>query len=142
MPWLYTLTFVDAYDRQVQRRYEVVGADYATARANADLVLAAAQNWTEGYVAKESLAEVSDIAGAFTAGANVDEGATMQFSLGGTKKASISFPMPLKSTINSDSTVDLTDALVLAFTGLITGGNVLISDGESATAVIKGKLDK
>lgn len=140
--WIYTLYFMDYYNRKAKRSYQVVGADYTTARANADLLLSAAQNLTEGYVAKDILSEVEDIAGAVTAGANVDEGASLQFSLGGTKTATLSFPMPIAGVRNVDGTIDILNAAVSAFTGLFTGGNVYISDGENAVDIIRGVLDR
>jgi hypothetical protein len=52
-------------------------------------------------------------------------------------------PGPINAIFNADGTVNLTHAAVAAFVAnFLTGGDFTFSDGEQATAVIRGTLDK
>lgn len=140
--FIYSLTFLDAYTRKTTRTYELVATAYVDARAAADALLVDVQALTLGGVIRDQLSEVEDIATAPGAGSNVDVGVTIQMSLGGSKVASINFPMPIAAAINSDSSLNLTQTQVANFLANFTGGDVLVSDGEAVVSVLKGKLDK
>ena len=139
--YIATLTYLDAYTRQRQRHYELVGIDFTAAAVNAAALLTAAQALTNGAVVKSIVSEVDLIVAVPGAGSNVDAGATFQFGIGPGKRASVKFPMPVPSVVDGQGNIVLTDALVAAFTGLYTGGNLLLSDGEAATDILRGTLD-
>jgi hypothetical protein len=139
--YIATLSFLDAYTRLRQRHYELVGVDFTAAAANAVSLISAAQALTNGAVVKSIVSEVDLIVATPTAGSNVDAGATFQFAIGPGKRASVKFPMPIPSVVDTQGNVILTEAQVAAFTGLYTGGNLLLSDGESATDILRGTLD-
>lgn len=137
-----SLTLLDPFAGKATRGYDIVAADYAAARIVADAVLVAFQNWSDLGVVEVRLTEVDAVAGVAGPNSNVDRGATMQFDLGAGQTASLNFPSPIVSTINSDRSVKLAEAVVLAWTTLFTGGSLTLSDGDSTTSVIKGTLDK
>lgn len=140
--WQYSLTVNDAFSGVATRTYNLVAADYASARIIADAVLAAAQNLSTAAVVKESLAEVDPIVAVPGGTSNVDEGLTWQFNLGGGKTASINFPSPVLSVVNSDRSVDLADPLVVALLTQYESGNITVSDGELVVSTLKGTLDR
>ena len=117
-------------------------ADYITARARADTLLAALQNLSELGLFKGALQEVDAVAGSAAAESNVDEGATLTWDLGSFKKAAQSIPGPVKAIFNTDGTVDPSTAQMVAWIAEMTSGEVTISDGEIASAFIRGILDK
>lgn len=137
-----SLSFKDSYGRATSRSYTITAADVAAALVIAAVNLAAVQGLTVGGVVKEEFTTVTEIAGVAGAGSNVDTGATFQFLLGGTKQASISFPMIDPSVINADATVDLTAGTVVAWLAQYTNGEILVSDGEVVVSTKSGTLDK
>jgi len=142
MFYLYSLTFNDGFAGVATRTYAINAATFVAARLVADNILSAAQNLTTAWVVKELLTEGDAVAGAAGATSNVDEGLTWQFDLGGGKRASINFPSPVLSVVNTDRSVDLLDPLVVALLDIYTNGDIFVSDGELVLSVIKGQLDR
>lgn len=138
----YTVVLGDAFGRKVRRSYHIVAIDFASARTIADTHLAALQNLVAGGTLQDQLSEISALAGVPAAGSNVDEGVTFQWDLGSGKTASTTLPMVLKSVLNTDGTVDTADALVTAFAFGYVNGDIKVSDGETVSALIGGRLDK
>lgn len=142
MSWIYTVSEQDAYNGKAARTFTLVAADYATARGIADNILAAFQNLSNAAVYEGKLSEVDTILSVADANSNIDEGITWQFNTGGSSTASINFPSPVKSVVNSDRSVDLADPLVAALLTIYTDGHITVSDGELVQFVIGGTLDK
>lgn len=142
MSWFYGLTFNDPFSGVSTRSYELVAADFAAARLIADTVLLASTNLSTAGIVEERLTEKITLAGVAGGTSNVDEGLTFQFDLGGPKRASINFPSPVLTVVNSDRSVDLDNALVIAWTAPFLAGDILISDGEVVADIIKGQLDR
>lgn len=138
----YTLTFVDYYQRPSTRTFYTTVADYATARAAADALLVDAQALSTAHIVKDELTEVSDIAGAAAASSNVDEGLTLQYNLGGVKRASQNIPSPVKTIFLADGSADTGNVLITAWTANFLTGGWTISDGETPVSVLKGALDR
>jgi len=77
------------------------------------------------------------------AGANRDEGVTFQMRKIDNFLGNIKVPGPINAIFNLDGTVDLTNAAVAAFiSNFLSGGDFTFDDGEQASAVVKGSLDK
>ncbi len=138
----YSLQFNDAFNGVATRTFNINAADITAARVTANAILAAAVNLTTAWVVKESLTQVDAVAGAAGATSNIDEGLTWQFDLGGGKTASINFPSPVLSVVNTDRSVDLADALVVALISIYENGSIFVSDGELVLSTIKGQLDR
>lgn len=149
MGCFYSLTLVDAYGRVTTRRYEAVEqtlkADQVT-----DL-----ENFLTQYAAVTDLGVIrADIVltelatpFAFTAGANVDVGATFTGNVYGVegKKASLKLPGIKASLVNADGTITLTQADIEDWIELwveATPHTLMLSDGETISSWIRGSLDK
>lgn len=132
----------DAFGRVSTRRYvidEVGYAEASAAMANFVVDLAAL---TEAEVLEYSVAFVTTYSDSVAAGANLDEGITLTLLKEDNRKASIKVPAPDTSVCNADGTVDITNALVTNYTDNFTSGTFLVSDGEVATDLLSGKLDR
>lgn len=132
----------DAFGRVSTRRYvidEVGYAEASAAMANFVVDLAAL---TEAEILEYSVAFVTTYSDSVEAGANLDEGITLTLLKEDNRKASIKVPAPDTSVCNPDGTVDITNALVTNYTDNFTSGTFLVSDGEVATDLLSGKLDR
>lgn len=133
----------DAYTRRTTRRFTVDAVDQATAMTNAAAFVDDYAAFSEAEILKWSLAEETTYADAVIAGANIDEGVTLTVEINNSeKRAAIKIPAPGNSVINADGSVDLTATIVTDFIAHFTSGFVLVSDGETVTALKKGVLDK
>lgn len=138
----------DAYGRQTRKSYELsdisdvdVGAEFLTARGlvaglATDLAALSEANILS-YEVKERVV-YSDVA---DAGANIDEGITLLVRKADNYKAVLKVPAPINAVIDPDGTVDIADAAVTAYYTNFTA-DFTLSDGELATALLSGKLDK
>ena len=137
-----SVSMVDAFGRNKTKRFQLEEVDYATAMASAtgfvqDLLDVSLMGMTSFSLATK----VANISAA-EAGANVDVGATITALKADGDKAPLKIPHPLPAAINPDGTIDLTETAMAAFLANYTSGNVLISDGETVTSFLSGKLDK
>lgn len=143
------VTMRDAYGRIARKRYETedivgvdVGAEYLTAQGFATTLLAALANLTEADVLYYNLGREVTYTDTADAGANKDEGITILGQKLDNKLVVIKVPAPVNSVINVDGTVDITDALVTAYTNHFNvSGGFTLSDGENINALISGRLD-
>lgn len=135
----YTMSYIDANGAGTQKRFSGVFADYATARAAADAMLAAAQALTDAYIYKDSLAETTLIVGAASASSNVFEraSATTVLDTPG-KKYNLVMPAPVEAVFSGNSL--LVDSLLWTnFTDNLAIGEFTVSDGEHVDGTISGK---
>lgn len=132
---------VDAFNGPFNKRFQVSAIDYPTALSDAAAMITDLQALILGGITKYTVATVVNVGESPAAGANRDEGLTFSMDLGNGKSAALKVPAPDKSVVNSDRTVDLSNALVSDFLDNWIGGPFLISDGETAVAAIKGVLD-
>ena len=94
-----------------------------------------------GSVQKYSIVEETAGADSPAAGANRDEGVSLQLDLGAGKTHTFSIGAPDKGFVGSDGTVDLTQTAYANLIADFTGGFILVSDGETAAGAIKASLD-
>lgn len=134
----------DDYLRRTTKRWLVSAVDYATALTNAALFITNLSAITGCDVLAYSLATPVQVTDTVTAGANLDAGATFSTSIVGfpAKKASQKVPAPVASIINTDGTIDMTDAIVTDYTANFISGFVLVSDGETVDTFDSGRLDR
>lgn len=135
-----SLTGVDAFGRRFGKRGQVEAVSEAAALAATSTWADALQSLIDGEVQKYAVSQTVEYVGTLGAGANRDVGATLTLGIG-SKRATLKVPTVKLAVINVDGTVDITDALVTAFTDNYVGGPFYISDGESADSLIKGTLD-
>lgn len=135
------LSGVDAFNGKFQKRFQVSSLDYPTAISDAAAMITDFEALCAGAVLKYTVATVIEEGETPAAGANRDEGLTFNLDLGSGKEATLKMPAPVTSVVNSDRSVDLTNALVSDWLDNWIAGPFLISDGESASGVNSGVLD-
>lgn len=137
----YHLSCVDGYGRKYQRSGIVTGVDQPTAKTNLATFVNHLEAVMAGSVQKYTVSE--EVAGADSpaAGANRDEGVSLQLDLGAGKTHTFSIGAPDKAFVGTDGTVDLTQTEYVNLVADFTGGFILVSDGETATGAIKASLD-
>lgn len=136
-----SLSYVDAYQRRGTKGFVLDAVDYPTALTNAGTFVGELANAMMGDILKYSVATEVLYTDTVDALANKDEGVTISCDLGGGKTAALKIPTPVKTYINPDGTVDLTDAIITALESTYIAGEVLISDGETVLDFLSGKLD-
>lgn len=145
MPIL-TLTMVDAYGRQTNRRYEMeTQVDILTYQGVSDAFVAALQAVTDlGLVRADLILQSISSGFAVTAGANVDVGATFSgyLAAGGGKKASMRLPGVKASLVDPDGSVPIAGVTATWLAEFETAGDFQLSDGETIDSWIRGALDK
>ena len=137
-----SISYCDAYTRRGSKSFELEAIDYATALTNAGVFVGELETAMMGDIVKYALATEVINADTVDPLANNDEGVTISCDLGGGKSAALKIPTPVKSYINADGTVDMTDAAIVALEATYVAGKVLISDGETVLGFLSGKLDK
>lgn len=143
----YKVTFemVDAYGRAASKTFETVSsmADETAALAAAASLATALANLTELDILAYSVGQRIVYTDTADAGANRDEGVTFTLRKADNYKAPIKVPGPVNSIFDIAGNVDLTDGIVTAFiNNFLTGASFTFSDGEQASAVVSGTLDK
>lgn len=136
------VSYIDAYKRRGTKSFLLSAIDYPTALTNAGTFVGELANAMMANILKYSLATEVVYSDTVDALANKDEGVTISCDLGGGKTAALKIPTPVKSYVNADGTVDLTDAIITALESTYIAGEVLISDGEVVIDFLSGKLDK
>lgn len=132
----------DAYGRQSVKRYQTDEVDHATAVTAAGLFVNDLAAITEAEILEHTVSLKTIVTDTASAGANLDEGITLSVELSGNKKGTIKVPAPVKSFVNPDGTVDIEDTLVTDFLDNWLVGNFTLSDGDTVSALLSGKLDR
>lgn len=138
---------VDDYGRVGRKSYKTI----STVASHIDAVTAAAalmvdlEALTEMRVVAYSVGLRTIESDTVTTGANKDEGITLSVRKVSGYRDILKVPGPLNSVINTDGTVDISDALVTNYYDNFetAGGSFTFSDGEQAEAsgLISGRLD-
>lgn len=140
-----TFEMVDAYQRPASKSFDTVDTmvDFDAAVAAAAGLATDLANLTELDILAYKVSQRVVYTDTVEAGANRDEGVTFQLRLLDNFKADLKVPGPINSIFNSDGTVILTNAAVTAFiSNFLSGGDFTFDDGEQASALLKGSLDK
>ena len=143
--YLVSVDMVDAYGRPASKRFKSVStiADFDAAKTAAASLVGDLAGLSELDVLAYQVGERVVYTDTVVAGANRDEGVTFQLRKTNNYKGNIKVPGPINAIFNADGTVDLVDAAVTAFIAhFLTGGNFTFSDGEQASNLISGLLDK
>lgn len=147
--WYVTFDLMEASLKKTEKRYEVVAADYAAAVIAAADILAKLEAVTDmevlGYHFYEVYEESTPVTPA--AGTQKENQALLTFrdSSSPMRTFSHSIPAPkqgifVSATGANSDTVDLADADVIAYAAMFAfGGVALLSDGETADQLEKGK---
>ena len=144
------VTLEDDYGRISRKRYETedisgidVGAEYLVAQGFATTLLTALGNLSEMDILYYNLGREVTYTDTVVAGANKDVGLTALGRKTDNKLTVIKVPAPVDTVFNPDGTLDITDALVTAYTNhFIATGGFTISDGENIVALVRGRLDE
>jgi hypothetical protein len=116
--------------------------DHAAAVTETNLFCADLAGLTGAEILEHSVALKTQYSDAVSAGANIDAGITLSCELTDGGKAPLRVPAPITSVVNPDGTVDITNVLVSDFVDNWISGNFLLSDGETVSALLSGKLDR
>lgn len=143
----FTVTYdmVDAYGRSARKTYETKAtmADFAAASAAASALAADLAGLTEAEILSYTVALRSTYSDSVTTGANKDEGVTLVLRKEDNFKGVLRVPAPINAIFDAQGSVDITDAAVTAFvSNFLTGADFVFSDGEQASALLSGRLDK
>ena len=135
---------VDAYGRSGRKVFETaVLADFPAALASASGLANDLANLTEMEILAYTVSQRVAYNDTVTPGANKDEGVTLVLRKEDNYKAVIKVPAPINSIFDGMGNADIVDAIVSAFaSNFLTGGDFVFSDGEQASALLSGKLDK
>jgi len=140
-----TYEMIDAYNRRTRKTFHTIDtmADETAALAAAAALATDLGNLTELDILAYSVAQRVVYTDTVVAGANKDEGVTFTLRKVDNFNDDIKVPGPINSIFDSNGNVIATDAAVTAFlANFLTGGDFTFSDGEQATALVKGTLDK
>lgn len=144
---IYNVTYemVDDYGRKTTKRFETIAtmADHPAAVAAAAALATDLANLTELDILAYSVSQRIVYTDTVVSGANKDEGVTLVLRKEDNFNGVIKVPGPINSIFNTDGTVDLTDAAVTAFvSNFLSSADFTFSDGEQATVLLSGSLDK
>lgn len=140
-----SVKLVDGHERNTTKKFKVFDAiDYVGALALAALFITDLEAVTGCGVVDYSLATKVPVGSAFTAGANLDAGATFSLFIGGVpgKKGTNKVPAPVEAILGPAGSIDMTDVIVTNYAANFTSGFVLVSDGETVDSFESGKLDR
>jgi len=141
--WEYSLKLA-GNGNKTTKKYVLQGADYATARANADAVKSALGAVTGAVIQDDRLTEVNQISSNFaTAGVQVENIASLAIKTVGDKNAVAFIPAPVDTIFSGASgdlsnIIDITDADLVAYFNALSA-NTLLSDGEIPNVLVGGK---
>lgn len=139
-----TYTLVDAYNRTTTKTVETTDnvVDFAAALAMANAFAGDLAAISELRVLWYVVSQRVTFVDAVTAGANRDEGATLQFRKSDYYLANVKVPGPIQAIRNADGTIAIAHQAVVDFVAnwLATPG-LTLSDGEIASEFVGGTLD-
>lgn len=145
-----SVTLEDDFGRTARKRYQTedivgvdVGAEYLTAQGFATTLLTALGNLSEMRILYYSLGRDVTYTDTVDADANNDQGLTAVARKLNNKLTVLKVPGPVMSVFQVDGTLDILDALVTAYTNhFIATAGFTTSDGETITALVRGRLDQ
>ena len=143
-------TLRDAFGRRTRKMYQTedisdldVGAEFLTAYNEAALLMADLQALTLAEVLYYTVQAQVAVVDTADVGANIDEGITLVVDKSDNKAAILKVPAPTLTVVNADGSVDITAGAVTNYhDNFTTSGKFTVSDGEKATALISGRLDR
>lgn len=117
--------------------------DFATALTNAAGLVADLAALSELRVLAYTVSQRVVFADSEDTGANKDEGLTLVVEKTDNYRATLKVPGPIQSVRNADGTADIGSAEVAAYIANFIDGSDLwtVSDGETITGVISGRID-
>ena len=138
----------DDYSRQTRKSFELAeisdvdaGAEFIAGRAVAVALVTDLAALTEMRILSWEISERVAYSDSVTTGANVDEGLTLVVRKPDNYKAILKVPGPINSVFDAEGKADITDASITAYYANFTA-DVTLSDGELATELLSGRLDK
>jgi len=138
-----TFTLVDAYGRQTSKGFESEATVLADAQTWGAALLAdilAASQLGSLMTTNSDKAVTSNAA---EAGANVDTGCTIRCRLDNGKVYPFKLPAPDPVLINTDGTIDVSNALITDLIGnFMAAGHYTVSEGNVVVSILGGELDR
>lgn len=141
-----TVELVDDYNRLTRKLYRSIDtiADEDAATTAAGELLADLEAMTELRVLAYTLGRRHIISDTVVTGANKDEGVTLTMLKIDNRKDDLKVPGPINAIFDENGNVILTNTVVVNYVAnFLSGtGDWTFSDGEQATEIVKGVLDK
>jgi hypothetical protein len=138
-----SLTIVDDYKRTGNKRFEGRATVLATAKTNADDLLADFAAITLAGCNLRTFTEAEVQSEAVETGANLDAGATIHCRLNNGKGYALKVPAIDPSLVLSDGRVDIAAPAIAAFVANFeAGGQYTVSEGNTISEVLYGELDR
>jgi hypothetical protein len=132
----------DDYGRTQNKRFEADVADFATMVTQSGLFLTDLAGLTKLGIITYTISQKSAYSDAITAGANKDAGVTLSLRKDDGEKAVLKVPDVVAGVVLGDGSVDLTNVQLTDFVDNWISGPWKVSDGETATALLSGRLDE
>jgi hypothetical protein len=139
-----TFTLLDAYGRTTRRSYDNNRSLMADVLTDSATMLGYLEALSGAAVEHYSIAQTVPIASPSPeALSNNDAGATLHCLMDNSKLVGLKIPAIDPAMVNSDGTVKIDDAAVIAFVGAFaTDAHWRISEGNYIASVRSGELDK
>jgi len=136
---------VDAYGRPARKTFETKStmADFTAAAAAAAALAGDLAGLTEAEILSYTVSLRTTYNDTVTTGANKDEGLTLVLRKEDNFKGILKVPAPINAVFDGQGNADITDAAITAFvSNFLTGADFVFSDGEQASVLLSGRLDK
>lgn len=134
---------VDSQNRAVSKTFQTANlADFAAVSAAASALATDLGNITGARILSYTINIRTVYTDNVTAGSNRDEGLTLVLRKSDNYKDILRVPAPI-DVFDGNGNVDVTNVAVTAFvSNFLTDGDFTFSDGEQATELLSGSLDK
>lgn len=136
---------IDAFERQGRKTFVTKDsiADFDAAKTAAAGLMTDLGNLTKMRILAYSVSERVVYTDTVEGDANKDEGLTLSLRKADNYVDVIRVPAPILTIFDAADNADVNDAAVAAFaSNFFSGGDFTFSDGEVATEIVRGKLDK
>ena len=133
----------DVYGRKTNRTYQVDALDFAAAATAQSAFLVDLAALTKLRIVASTLRQKTGYSDSVTAGANKDAGLTLSFRTSDGNLAGLNVPDPIAGVVPVGNEVaDLSNTELVAFADNFISGGFRVSDGETATELVAGRLDR
>lgn len=138
-----TIAYVDAENRPGTKVFSGTAADYPAAAAAAAALTADFAGISAARVLSYSVSVRTVYTDTVDVGANRDEGITLVLLKTDNFKGILKVPAPVTGLTDGNGNVDITNAAVTGFvSNFLTSAPFTFSDGEQASELLSGRLDK
>ena len=137
------INLTDARSATTRREFELVGATVAVANADLLLIKADLLNLVDAGCDGVYYREVTQLADAASANANLDAGLTIGVTFVSGAKGTLHVPSPILSKVQADRSIALDDVQLLAYVAHFQAlGKATVNGGEVVSTIRYARLDR